>query len=124
MRESDVYGKQVKEKKNSSVNKSKKFESSLSNGRKIFRLFLWMNELAELNELMRFENFKLPMRVLKIISTCCSFIYYLTDNIVFLANLDILSPTVPYTNKMLKWKLIKNIFSLTKTILEVVVAIY
>jgi hypothetical protein len=45
MRESPVYGTEVKARKNTSVNKVKKLESSLSNGRKIFRLFLWQNEL-------------------------------------------------------------------------------
>lgn len=60
--------------------------------------------------------------MLKIISTCCSYIYYQTDNIVYLANLDILSPTVPYTTH-LKWKQIKNIFSLTKTVFEIIIAL-
>ena len=64
------------------------------------------------------------MRFLKITSVCCSFIYYLTDNIVYLANLDLVSAFVPYLNKKLKWKQIKNIFSLTKTVLEVIIAIY
>jgi len=81
--------------------------------------------MAELNELIKFKKgMELPMQILKIISTCCSFIYYLTDNIVYLANLDFVSSYVPFLNMKLKWKQIKNIFSLTKTILEVIIAIY
>lgn len=104
------------------MNKAKKLESSISNGRKIFRLFLFLNESAELYELIKYSNFPLPLRVLKIISTCCSFIYYFTDNIVYLSNLGFVEPFVPKTR--LKWKQIKNIFSFTKTILEIIIAIY
>lgn len=84
------------------MNKAKKLESSLSNGRKIFRLLLFMNEMAELNELINSAKFELPVRILKITSTFCSYIYYFTDNIVYLANLDFLKPTVPGMN--IKWK--------------------
>ncbi len=111
----------MREKKHPTVNKAKKFESSISNGRKIFRLLLWMNEMAELNELIK-DKVRTPMWVLKLISLSCSFIYYLTDNIVYLASLDFVSPLVPGTTT--KWKQIKNRFSLTKTILEVAIAIY
>ena len=111
----------MKEKKHPKVNKAKKFESSISNGRKIFRLLLWMNEMAEINELMK-EKVRTPMWVLKMISLICSFIYYLTDNIVYLASLDFVSHLVPGTST--KWKQIKNRFSLTKTVLEVAIAIY
>ena len=55
------------------------------------------------------------------ISTCCSFVYYLTDNIVWLANLGFVSSFVPYLPK-LKWKQIKNLFSLAKTVLEIIIA--
>ncbi len=61
------------------------------------------------------------VKVLKIISTCCSFVYYFTDNIVFLASVDFVSPKVPYA-KNLKWKQIKNSFSLIKTVLEVIIS--
>jgi hypothetical protein len=84
MRESEQYGEQVRKKQNASVNKAKKFESSISNGRKIFRLLLFLNEMAEFNELIKSKS-DFNMRFLKITSVCCSFIY-------------------PYLNKKLKWK--------------------
>ena len=60
------------------------------------------------------------LRLLKIVSTACSFIYYFTDNVVWLANMGYAS------NKVLnvKWKHIKNTSSLLKTMLEVVISIY
>lgn len=123
MRESTEYGAQVREKMNPHVNKVKKFESSLSNSRKVFRLLLFMNEMAEFQDLLKSQKFPIPMKVLKIISTICSFIYYLTDNIVYLANLDFVRPTVPGM-KGYKWKQLKNMFSLTKTLMEIIIAIY
>jgi hypothetical protein len=102
-------------------------ESSLSNGRKIFRLFLFLNEVTELHQLMTKSSLVLPLRVLKIVSTVCSFIYYLTDNIVWLANLGFVGDYVPHLFGGItkyKWKQIKNLFSLTKTILEVIIAFY
>jgi len=122
MRESKEFGKLVKDKQISSVNKAKKLESSISNGRKIFRLFLFLNESAELYELIKSSKFPLPLRVLKIISTCCSFIYYFTDNMVYLSNLGFVNAYLPKTK--MKWKQLKNIFSFTKTILEIIIAIY
>lgn len=53
MKESEVYGQLVKEKKIESVLKAKRMESSLSNGRKIFRLFLFLNEISELYDLLK-----------------------------------------------------------------------
>jgi hypothetical protein len=100
---------------------AKKLESSLSNGRKLFRLSLWLNELTELNELTKNPQRTL-MHVLKVLSTFCSFWYYLADNLVFFAKLDFLNDKVPGTT--LKFKRIKNLFSLLKTVLEILIAVY
>ena len=119
MRESEEFRKLVKDKKIESVLKAKKLESSLSNGRKIFRLFLFLNEISELHDLIKSSSKEKPLRILKVVSACCSFVYYLTDNMVWLANLGFTSSFVPFSTQ-LKWKQIKNCFSLIKTILEIV----
>jgi hypothetical protein len=85
-------------------------------------LFLWLNELSELNELLKAQNFQFN-KVLRIISTLCGLVFYIADNILFLANLDFVSPYVPGT-KNLKWKQIKNIFSLIRTVLEIFIQFY
>jgi hypothetical protein len=107
MRESNEFKQLVKEKKIESVLKAKRMESSLSNGRKIFRLFLFLNEVTEMHQLITKSQVVLPLRILKIISTCCSFIYYLTDNIVWLANLGFVGNYVPHIfggKTSFKWK--------------------
>jgi len=45
MQNSEEYKELVKAKKIESVNILKKFESQVSNGRKIFRLLLFLNEI-------------------------------------------------------------------------------
>ena len=121
MRESEEFRQLVREKKIESVLKAKRMESSLSNGRKIFRLFLFLNEISEMYDLIQSKSFQRPLGLLKVISTCCSFVYYLTDNIVWLANLGFTSSFVPFSTQ-LKWKQIKNLFSLAKTVLEIIIA--
>ena len=127
MRTSEDFKQLVKDKKIESVVRASKMESSISNGRKTFRLFLLLNEVTDLHQLITRSQLVLPLRSLKIISTCCSFIYYLTDNIVWLANLGFVGNYVPHLfggSTSYKWKQIKNLFSLTKTILEVIIAFY
>lgn len=111
----------MREKKIDSVLKAKRMEDSLSNGRKIFRLFLFMQELHVLYDLFESKTIVGTLRILKVISACCSFLYYLTDNIVWLSNLGFTSPYVPFSNK-LRWKQIKNFFSLSRTVFEAIVA--
>lgn len=120
MKDSELYGELVKQKKEPTVVRAKLLENNISNGRKIFRLFLWLNEITLLEETIKSKKLKKEVKFLKIISTICSFFYYLTDNIVWLANIG-------YMNSKIfsyRWKKIKDGFSLTKTILEVVISLY
>jgi len=43
----------VKQKREPSVNRVKKLEGNISNGRKIFRLLLWLNEISEIENLFK-----------------------------------------------------------------------
>lgn len=110
----------VKQKKEPSVNRAKKMESNISNGRKIFRLLLWLNEISEIENIIKNKKLNGLLKVMKIISTICSFCYYVADNIVWLVGLGYVNPRV----LGYKWKSIKNTFSLAKTILEIFIALY
>ena len=50
MKESEEFRDQLKT--IDSYNMAKKFESQISNGRKIFRLFLWLNEAHEIQNII------------------------------------------------------------------------
>ena len=120
MKESEEWGEIVRQKKEPTVVRAKTLESNISNGRKIFRLFLWLNEITLLEEIIKNKKMRTEVKFLKTISTICSFFYYLTDNIVWLANMGYMN------NKIFryKWKKIKDGFSLAKTILEVFISLY
>ena len=110
----------VKQRKEPTVNRAKKLENNISNGRKIFRLLLWLNEISEIENLFKNKKMNTGLRVLKIFSTFCSFFYYIADNWVWLAGLGYTSPRI----FKYKWKQIKNTFSLWKTILELIISVY
>ena len=120
MRHSPIYAELVKQKKEPTVNRAKKLESNISNGRKIFRLGLWLYEIPMIESLIKDKKMSPYLKFFKIISTFCSFIYYCTDNIIWLANIGYLE------NRIfgIKWKQIKNQFSLIKTVLELFIAAY
>jgi len=110
----------VKQRKDPSVNRAKKLENNISNGRKIFRLLLWLNEISEIENLIKNKKMNGVLRILKLLSTTCSFFYYVADNAVWSAGLGYLSPKI----FKYKWKQIKNTFSLWKTILELIISMY
>ena len=111
-----------------SFNKFKAFESQISNGRKIFRLFLWLNEINEIHSIVHSTKLSKNLKIMKTTSAVCSFIYYFTDNIVWLAKIGFLSKYIPYSGRAfsapIKWGKIKDQFSLTKTILELIIYLY
>ena len=53
MKQSSIWGPLVKQGKVESFTKLKNFESQISNGRKIFRLGLWLNELSNLYDISK-----------------------------------------------------------------------
>ena len=96
MRTSDdkVISNLVKQKLEPSVNRAKKLENNISNGRKIFRLLLWLNEISEIENLINNKKMNKVLRLLKICSLTCSFFYYIADNCVWLAGLGYTSPKI------------------------------
>ena len=109
-------------------NRLKLFESQISNGRKIFRLFLWLNEIEVMRDILHSAKLTFNLKILKMISCICSFIYYFTDNIVWLSKIGFTDRFVPFSKRILgyplKWGKIKDKFSLGKSILELVIYTY
>ena len=120
MKDSEEFGELVRQKKEPTVLRAKKLEGNISNGRKIFRLFLWLNEITLLEEIIKNKNMPIEVKFMKTISTVCSFFYYLTDNIVWVSNMGYVDGKI----FNYKWKRIKDVFSLAKTVLEVIISIY
>ena len=110
MRHSEEFGEITDQ--FSSYKKAKVFESQVSNGRKIFRLLLWLNEIPEIHNIINSDKLSRNLKILKTISASCSFIYYFTDNIVWLSKIGFLSKFVPLSKRLLgrdiKWGKIKD----------------
>jgi len=79
-----------------------------------------MDAFSEILNLIDNKSMDRILRVLKLMSTICSFFYGVADNIVWLAGLGFMSPKIFKS----KWKNIKNNFSLAKTILELIISVY
>ncbi|CDW74045.1 transmembrane protein [Stylonychia lemnae] len=121
MKNSDEFSELVKQKKVLSVNRAKSIEDNISNGRKIFRFLLFLNEFNELHLILKNKKTGILLKVLKIMSSICSFYYYLFDNIVWFTQIGILNK---FILSNFKWKKFKDLFSLWKTILEIIISIY
>lgn len=128
MKRSIIWGELVRNREVESFNKAKTFESNISNGRKIFRLFLWLNEIEEIHNHVHNTKMNTNIKFLRVISSICSFIYYFTDNIVWLAKIGYVNKMVPLLHLIfgyeIKWGTVKNQFSLGKTLFELVIFIY
>lgn len=70
----------------------------------------------------------ISLKVLKVISDCCSFMYYFTDNIVWFSKIGFLDKHVPLSKRLIgeefKWGKIKDMFSFLKTVMELFIFCY
>ena len=88
---------------------SKIIATSLKTGRKLFRLFRWIDETTQI-----FKQLEKPLtkiRLVKILKHAANAFYYLLDNLVWLAKIGIVSD-FGYENW--KWETAKNYVSIAK----------
>ena len=81
-----------------------------------------MNEIKEFDDICKDHKLELPLKLLKLVSTSCSFGYYFFDNLVWFAKMDFIANNDPLFH--MKYKPLKNAFSLAKTVLELVISVY
>lgn len=103
------------------MTRAKSIEDNISNGRKIFRFLLFLNEYSEMNEILKNQKHPIGLKILKFLSSICSHNYYLFDNIVWFTQIGIINK---FILPKFKWKKLKDIFSLWKTIFEVIISVY
>jgi hypothetical protein len=75
-----------------------------------------------MNEILKNQKHPIGLKILKFMLAICSHNYYLFDNIVWFTQIGILNKFI-YLPKY-KWKKFKDLFSLWKTIFEVIISIY
>lgn len=74
-----------------------------------------------MNEILKKKKLPLGLKVMKFLSAVCSHNYYLFDNIVWFTQIGILNK---FIISKFKWKKLKDIFSLWKTIFEVLISVW
>ena len=74
-----------------------------------------------MNEILKNKKKPLLLKILKFSSAICSHNYYLFDNIVWFTQIGILDKR--FMHRM-KWKKLKDTFSLWKTIFEIIISVY
>lgn len=97
----------------------KRIEKSLSEGRKIFRLFKFVDEFSEtVSHAWEKKNKKLNLfrEILFYAGQSCSFMYYLLDNIVWFSSIKVISKYIAHNYK---WKEARDFFSLGRCVFSI-----
>lgn len=109
-----------------SVIVSKKVVKNISSGRKVFKFLKFVDEIKNISDLIKekkSEKLKhgIFLWLTELFVRICGFFYYLLDNVVWFSNMGMIEKKI--FNK-LKWKRLKDVFSLIKNWTEVFKSIY
>ena len=98
----------------------KNVEKSMSNGRKIFRFLKWIEDIREIYYYIIFKNTSIR-NILKALMAISSMFYHIFDNLVWSANVGVISE---FFVGEIKLKNTKNIFSFLRNIIKIFMDIY
>lgn len=98
----------------------KNVEKSMSNGRKIFRFLKWMEDIKEIYYYIIFKDTSVR-NILKALMSLSSMFYHFFDNLVWGSNVGVISE---YFVGDIKLKNTKNIFSLIRNLIKIIMDIY
>lgn len=97
---------------------SERIVDNISLGRKIFKFLKFLEPLRKLHDYHTEGNRKpVLIKFLQTSSFICAFFLYLSDNILWFANMGIIKKMI---FQKVKWKRFKDFFALWKNIFEVI----
>lgn len=100
-----------------SLKNAKAIQESMKDGRKIFRLFRWMEELSGIGEKLRKPgDIVVGLKLLKNAIGC---IYYIIDNLLWIARIGVISKTILYAN--LRLESTKDVASILRSSLRILI---
>ena len=105
-----------------SLKNAKSIERSMSNGRKLFRVLMFVDEYANIEKIVKTSNLYNGDVALKLLSHCASFVFYILDNLVWAADIGIINKFIYNAN--IKWKITKDLASLTRCICELILSFF
>ncbi|CDW81009.1 pex11 domain containing protein [Stylonychia lemnae] len=122
MKYSQEYHDLVELNEISSVLIGRRVVDQISSGRKVFKFLKFVDEIKNVVDLFGKKGAKNGqlVRIMSLFARVCGFFYYLLDNVVWFSNMGMISKTA--FNKM-KWKRLKDIFTLAKNWSEVIKSI-
>jgi hypothetical protein len=92
----------------------------MSNGRKIFRFLKWVEDIKEIYYYIIFKDTSIR-NILKALMSLSSMFYHIFDNLVWGSNVGLISE---YLVGEIKLKNTKNIFSLLRNLIKIIMDIY
>jgi len=105
-----------------SLKNAKSIEGSMRNGRKLFRVLMFVDEYANIEKTLQTVDGWPWDKVVKILSHCASFVYFILDNLVWAADIGIINKLIYNAN--IKWKSTKDLASLLKVIFELILSFH
>ena len=104
-----------------SVQNARSVEHSMSSGRKIIRLFRFLDEVGSIQRLLTGTGSWQCLSVLKVLSHSFSFLYFTLDNLVLASKIGIISHVISPVN--IRWKSTKDLASLLRVLLELAISL-
>lgn len=96
----------------------KKVVKNISSARKVFKFLRFVDEIKNISDIVADKENKngVVVKLLALVARICGFFYYILDNMVWFSNMGMVGRKA--FNK-LKWKRLKDIFTLVKNWSEV-----
>jgi len=103
-----------------SVEVAERIVENISQARKIFKFLKFLDSLQKISNTFQDAKKALLIRILTLLSNVCAFFYYISDNIVWFANIGMVRKVVYHK---LKWKRFKDFFCLWKNAFNIARAV-
>lgn len=100
---------------------SMQIEKSMKNGRKLMRVLMFLDDFAYIEKSWNNWNGFDFLEVLQIALNLSNIVYYLLDNLVWCADIGIISKFVAHAN--IKWKDTKDLSSLARALLGLIISL-
>ena len=104
-----------------SMRNAKSIKKTMSQGRKIFRLLKFMDEIVNVDAHWKMMKTADLIVSLQCINDFFSFWYYVIDNVVWAASIGLISKYI--ARLQIKWKAIKDSISLVRNLIDVVMCV-
>jgi hypothetical protein len=94
-------------------------EKSMKNGRKLMRILMFTDDISTIEKIWKSNNKFKAFHYLRIILSLSNIVYYILDNLVWCADIGIISKFISHAN--IKWKDTKDLSSVARAIFGLII---